>query len=130
MKAITLSKKSWHYKLHVWVNDGIEPSFWSICPYFWTTLFMCLIYPIIWIDKLIIDTPKNRFLGVLRKIFIVIGYTILVLCALAIIISVIFCFATATLSYKDMMFGLLLLGIMILSIAAVLGIIACSIWLK
>lgn len=43
---ISLSKKSWHFKLMSATFGGNPPDLWSFCPYFWLTILCMIISPI------------------------------------------------------------------------------------
>lgn len=48
---VKLSKKSWHYKLQSFTFGINQPELYSLCPYFWLTIFCMLISPITIIVK-------------------------------------------------------------------------------
>jgi ABC-type multidrug transport system fused ATPase/permease subunit len=41
---VTLRKRSWHYALNKWSLEK-DPQFWSLCPYFWLTLYHIITSP-------------------------------------------------------------------------------------
>jgi hypothetical protein len=57
---VSLRKQSWHYRLNQWSLDS-EPKLWSLCPYFWLTVWHLftavprvilryfLLYPMEWV---------------------------------------------------------------------------------
>ncbi len=48
---VHLSRSSWHYKLQGWVFGSNQPNFYSLCPYFWLTIFCIIISPIVLLVK-------------------------------------------------------------------------------
>jgi hypothetical protein len=57
---VTLNRNGWHAKLHKWVT-GNQPTNWSLCPYFWKTIFFMAISPLVLLKKMVF--------AVLRAIF-------------------------------------------------------------
>lgn len=44
---VRLSKKAWHYKLQNYIWGYNQPKLYSLCPYFWFTIFCMLIVPFV-----------------------------------------------------------------------------------
>jgi hypothetical protein len=44
--SINLSKTAWHYRLQRFVWGENQPQLWSLCPYFWFTIFTVLVLPL------------------------------------------------------------------------------------
>lgn len=42
---VNLKKESWHFKLNKW-SQREEPRHWSLCPYFWLTVWNLIIAPL------------------------------------------------------------------------------------
>lgn len=53
---VTLSKQSWHYALNRWSFEK-EPQTWSLCPYFWMTIYAILTAPFRAIIRYLIVRP-------------------------------------------------------------------------
>lgn len=49
---VTLNRNGWHAKLHKWVT-GKQPTHWSLCPYFWKTLFFMAISPLVLVREIV-----------------------------------------------------------------------------
>jgi hypothetical protein len=53
---VTLSKRSWHYALNRWSLEK-DPQTWSLCPYFWMTIYFILTAPLRVIGRYLIIRP-------------------------------------------------------------------------
>jgi uncharacterized membrane protein len=128
MQPITLSKSSWHYRLQVWANyEGKEPTYWSICPYFWSTIFICLISPIIWLQRLGGNSnPKelNMFLRICRVLILAIFWGIVAILAIMLLATI------AIVIWQKPLFALEVLGVILGLVFAMAGAILGIIWLK
>jgi hypothetical protein len=55
---VTLNQNGWHAKLHKWVT-GKNPTYRSLCPYFWKTIFFLAISPLVLAMKLYTNSVES-----------------------------------------------------------------------
>ena len=58
---VTLRENSWHYRLNRWSLES-DPNFWSLCPYFWLTLWHIFTFPFRVIGRYCILRPMEWLL--------------------------------------------------------------------
>jgi uncharacterized membrane protein len=63
---VTLNRKGWHAKLHKWVT-GKQPTHWSLCPYFWKTLFFMAISPLVLLKKIVFSILGSIFNPIIER---------------------------------------------------------------